>query len=315
MSRLNLKLKTSLKTKIAAEEQTSGASKKDPRYLNYFDMKEGQRMEVLFLPDASGESSWSADHVHGPRVKVGQQRIRGVKPIACSRLLAGEKCVICDEMFLKYQESDKEGGNRLQVTERYTAQVLVLKSDIEVQYPDDGNVVKLFNVPESIMKKVKQAIMEEQVDEDEMYLTPFVIKVTKNGEYNQYDTSYFARKNVSEAEFEELTEGKTVTQYDFSTGDFVTPLVDPQAQQEWLDDVTLKINTAMGATTGGTGGTGGATGSTGSTGGGSVGRSAYTKTTEPETEEFDNDVPDSVTDGDEPVARNNVDSLRARLKK
>ena len=148
MKKLNLKLKTSLKSVIENEEKSAGSSKKDPRYLNYFEMKEGQRMEVLFLPCASGESSWATDHVHGPRAKVGQQRIRGVAPIACSRMMSGEKCVICDEMFAKYQAGDKEAGNRLQVTERTTAQVLVISSDIEVLYPEDGNVVKFFNVPD-----------------------------------------------------------------------------------------------------------------------------------------------------------------------
>lgn len=303
MSRLNLKLKTSLKSKILAEDQASGASKKDPRYLNYFDMKEGQRMEVLFLPDASGENSWSIDHVHGPRVKVGQQRIRGVKPLSCSRMMLGERCVVCDEMFQKYSENDKDGGNRLQVSERYTAQVLVIKSDIEIQYPDDGNVVKLFNVPDSIMKKVKQAIMEEQVEEEELHMTPFIIKVTKNGEYNQYDTSYFARKGITEDEFDAVIDGKIVNQYDFNGGDFVTKMVDTEAKQAWLDDVTLKINTALGSATGST-----------STPKPTGGRSEYTKKEEQVEEDFDNDVPDSVTD-EPPVARNNVDSLRARLKK
>lgn len=309
MKKLNLKLKTSLKSVIENEEKSSGASKKDPRYLNYFDMKEGQRMEVLFLPCASGESSWTTDHVHGPRAKVGQQRVRGVAPIACSRMQLGEKCVICDEMFAHYQAGDKEAGNRLQVTERTTAQVLVIKSDIEVLYPEDGNIVKLFNVPDSIVKKVKQAIMEEQVDEDELHLTPFVIKVTKNGEYNQYDTSFFKRNNVTDEEFDELLDGAVVNQYDFSNGEFQTTPASPDEQQTWLKEVTQKINAALG---------GGS--STGSSARAEApvkpSRSALAEREDEDEEEFDEDVPDSVTnDGDEtPPAKNNISALRNRLK-
>lgn len=306
MKKLNLKLKTSLKSVIENEEKSSGASKKDPRYLNYFDMKEGQRMEVLFLPCASGESSWTTDHVHGPRVKVGQQRVRGVTPIACSRMQLGEKCVICDEMFAHYQAGDKESGNRLQVTERTTAQVLVIKSDIEVLYPEDGNIVKLFNVPDSIVKKVKQAIMEEQVNEDELHLTPFVIKVTKNGEYNQYDTSFFKRNNVTDEEFDELLEGAVVKQYDFSNGEFQTTPASPDEQQTWLNEVTQKINAALGG---------------GNKTGGAARKEAPAKPSrstfvEHEEEEFDEDVPDSVTSGgdDTPPAKNNISALRNRLK-
>lgn len=308
MKGLNLKLKTSLKSTITAESNQSGASRKDPRYLNYFEMTEGQRMEVLFLPCASGESSWATDHIHGPRVSVSRQRLRGIKPIACSRMLYGEKCIVCDEMFDHYSAGDKEAGNRLQVTERTTAQVLVLKSDIEVDVGDDGNIVKLFNVPQSIIDKVKQAIMEEQIEEDELHMVPFVIKVTKNGEYNQYDTSFFKRNPISDDEFSELLDGHTVTQYDLSAGDFVTEQSSTEEQETWLDDVKTKINAALG------GGSGSAKSEKAP-----VKRSAVSRSKqETDDEEFDEDVPASVTDGgaeDEPKPRNNIGDLRNRLKK
>lgn len=307
MKKLNLKLKTSLKANIQQEEKTSGASKKDPRFLNYFEMKEGQRMEVLFLPCASGEGSWVTDHVHGPRATVKKQRIKGITPLSCNRMMRGETCIVCDEMFDHYTQGDKEAGNRLQITERTTAQVLVLASDIEVQYPEDGNIVKLFNVPQSIVQKVKQAIMEEQVDEDELYLTPFVIKVTKNGDYNQYDTSFFKRNNVKEDEFEALIDGKVVNQFDFSTGEFNTAEASAEDQQTWLSDVTQKINIALGGTQAAPAAR-------------KPSRSAMVETQSDE--EFDEDVPDSVTSAAaeeeeeaQPRASNKVSALRERLRK
>lgn len=312
MKKLNLKLKTSLKANIEQEEKTSGSSKKDPRFLNYFEMKEGQRMEVLFLPCASGEGSWTTDHVHGPRASVKKQRIKGITPLSCSRMQHGEECVVCNEMFDHYTQGDKEAGNRLQITERTTAQVLVLMSDIEVQHPEDGNIVKLFNVPQSIVQKVKQAIMEEQVDEDELYLTPFVIKVTKNGEYNQYDTSFFKRNNVTEDEFSALIDGKVVNQFDFSTGEFNTASSSVEEQHKWLAETTQKINIALGG------------GAPSTTAGASATRkpSRSAMTTQASDEEFDEDVPESVTDAgeadgeeDAPAASNKVSALRQRLRK
>lgn len=307
--KLNLKLKSSLKTSIVESESQSSSGKKDPRFLNYFDMAEGQRMEVLFIPCASGNDFWSTTHVHGPRAKVGRQSLRGVKPLACTRLMEGTACPVCDQMFEHYAQGDKEAGNRLQVSERHMAQVLVISSDIEVPDSTDGNALKLFNVPMSIMKILKQAILEDQIEEDDLPVTPFVIKTTKNGEYNQYDTSFFKRKSLSDTEFDALLEGKVVTQIDLTSEEFATVIPSEAEQVEWLEETNQKIAAAL-------------------SGGGAPqqqqrqatpSRAAQTA----KTEEFDEDVPASVTqasasdeDGsDEPEPANRISDLRSRLKR
>lgn len=323
MSRLNLKLKTSLKSAIQKEEATNNAPKNDPRWLPYYNLDAGQKITVLFLPCKTGEHLWATNNVHGPRFRDRDgKRVWGVPKLSCSRLAGDGECVVCNKMFDAYREGAKDDGNRLQVTTTHTMQVLVLESDIEIPVNEDGNAVKLFNVPSAVIEMVKQSILEEQLSEEDVLTTPYVIRMSKNGKNNSYDTSYFQRKTLSDEEYEEeLSKFDVIEQYDLGSSELTYNSPNTAEQEKWLEDAMSKLD--GGSDTNSRGGR--ESSSERNTGG--SGRSSYTR--REETPEYDEDVPhethgsyDKEDDYDEPQQeseerspRNRISDLRARLGK
>lgn len=232
MSKLNLKIKTDLKKQIDKEKQGG----KDSRFLNYYNLKEGEKMTILLLPDANGEL-WRKFSKHGPGLKT-----PGAGSINCSYKSNQQDCPACKKgfeflnMFKESGDKDHKEEAKKWFSKDYTlVQCLVLDSPIDIDESPDGNQVKLMYVPFGIENIIKEAVTEGLVPEDELCQTPFVIKKTTNqGGFASYDNSYFSRKTISDDELDVFDEFK-IEQYDFDTLDVIPTPTTTEEVQEWLE--------------------------------------------------------------------------------
>ena len=235
-NKLNLKLKLngSLKKKIEDEDSKSGGN--DARFLNYYDLKDNEKIKVLFVPDVNGEI-WAKYKKHGPNMKQ-----RGIKSIRCSYESSGEPCGACEVGF-EYLNMSKETNDKAYKEEAkkwfardYTLMsVLVLESPIEIKESPDKNEVKLFLVPFAVEKLIKEAITEGVIEEDELCSTPFFIKKTTNGGgFAEYSNSYFARKAVTDDELA-FFEDRKVEQFDYSNLDVIPEPTTSAEMTEWVE--------------------------------------------------------------------------------
>lgn len=235
MALKNLKLKLKSNLKQSVEEETAGNSKKDPRILNYYDMKVNEKMRLLIVPDVNGEL-WTRFRKHGPNMKI-----KGIGSIRCLHEATGEPCDACQKGF-DFLNLEKETGDKSYKDDakRWFAKdytymsVLVLDSPIEVQESPDKNEVKLFPAPYAVEKMIREALKEGQLDEDDLCTTPFVLKKTENsGGFADYSTSYFERKNVTDEELE-FFEDRVVEQFDYSELDVVPAIPTEEEMAEWV---------------------------------------------------------------------------------
>lgn len=248
---LRTKLKANLKKSIEKEQ----AGGRDNRFLNFFNLSDGEKMTVLLVPDVNGEF-WSKFSKHGPQLHImdGKQRrgVRGAGAINCSYKSSGEDCPACQKGFdllnLSKETGDEHYKNEAKKwfsKDFVLVQCIVLDSPIEVTASDDGNQVKLMYLPHNIEKIIKENITEEQIDEDDLCRTPFVIKKTKNqGGMADYSTSYFKRNTINDEDLDFLEDMK-VEQYDFSNLDLVPSASTTEEVQEWLDKAEEAYDKAL----------------------------------------------------------------------
>lgn len=241
MSKLKLKVKSNLKNDIEKEKQGG----KDTRLLNYFDMKVGEKMTILFVPDTSGRL-WEKFSVHGPNL-----RTPGVEKIACAKKSNGEHCPACQKAF-DYLEEGKKPGNdyeeykteakRWFPKDSTIAQCLVLDSPMDVNESPDGNQVKLMYLPYAVENIIKEAVVEGIVDEEDICMTPFVIKKTENqGGHASYANSYFSRKTISDEELA-VFDDFVVEQFNFDDLDIVPSASSTGEVKEWLEKTIDKLS-------------------------------------------------------------------------
>lgn len=248
------KSKTSLVAQV--KKLQKGEYESDKRFLNYFDLKDGESMKVLFVPDTNGELYVSYKK-HGPNLHYfdaqgKRQGIRGVKPI-------GVYPIDNDSPVMQHGYDllnlEKETGQKFYREEAkkwfpkgYTVMTcIVLDAPMEVPHSDDGNDIKLFNVPYAVQNYIINQIVDEVITEEELWTTPFIIKKSKNtGGWVTYENSYFARKPLSDDEFEAIEESCKLIPFNFQDADFVpaTPTIDEL--QEWLDNALVAYEKATG---------------------------------------------------------------------
>lgn len=235
---LNLNVKTNLKKQI--EKEASGG--RDGRFLNYFDLKKGEKMKVLFLPDANGEF-WQKFSKHGPNLKL-----PGLEPVACPYKAARQECAACQKGFdllnqaKELGEKTPEGKELKDEAKRWFAkdytlvQVLVLDTPVEIAEADDGNQVKLMYLPFAIEKIIKNAVVEGIVEEDEISSVPFYIKKTENqGGQAAYTDSYFSPRETVGDDDLAFFEGLKVEQYDYSKLDVVPEDASSEEVVAWME--------------------------------------------------------------------------------
>jgi len=238
-----LKLKTNLKKKIENES----APKKDTRYLNFYDLKDGEKMKILFVPCAGSGELYRKWKVHGPNLGI-----RGVGGVRCSDEANQQDCPACQQGYALLNEG-KEDGNDYEAykeeakkwfSREFTlAQCLVLEAPFEVSESPDNNEVKLIRLPWAIEEKIRESVLEGIVDEDDICLRPFVIKNTMNGKYNTYKNSFFHPKQVDDEVLEAFDDEDLVVEpYDLETIDVIPEETTEAEVEAWLEKAIAKYN-------------------------------------------------------------------------
>lgn len=238
---MSLRNKLTVKKNLAKaieEEAKSGGG--DDRLLNYFDLKFNEKMTVLFVPDTNG-SVWTKYRRHGT-----PKGVTGLDSVGCS----GSGCPICQVGFDAYEvfkdtndEKDKEYAKTFWGKDITLASVIVIESPCDINKSKDGNDVKLFALPFAVEKILKEAIVEGQIEEESICITPFVIKKTKNqGGKAAYDSSYFSYREVlDDDELDQLEEELTIELYDYTDLDFIPDVLEDDEAEEWAQTLKNKI--------------------------------------------------------------------------
>ena len=235
-----LKVKSNLRDQV---EKESEGGKKDNRILNYYDLNFDEKLKVLFIPYGEGEL-WNRYKKHGPNMKV-----RGLQTIGCLNDDGGPgDCPICQvayDYLDLWRETDddsyKEEAKKWFPRDYMLMNVVVLDSPISISESDDGNQCKIFMVPRAIEKILTETIKEQKIPQDEIPLTPFYIKKTRNeGGQAAYSASYFDRKVIDDETIEALDEFM-VEAYDLKTVDLVPPQPTDDELQEWIEKARKKL--------------------------------------------------------------------------
>ena len=247
---LKLKLNTSLKKQI--EDEANQKKKVDTRFLNYYDLKDNEKVKILLIPDSQGRA-WGKFRRHGPNLNL-----NGVGGVRCSYESSGSDCPACQKGFelleLSKQtgdESYKDEAKRWFARDYVLMSCLVLESPFEVQESPDGNQVKLIWLPYVVETLIKENIKEGVIDENELFRVPLFIKKGMNGKYANYKNSYFDRREVSDDELA-FFEDMKVEQYDYGEIDVIPPPTTEAEVSEWLvkaiaDDEAAKNGSAQGS--------------------------------------------------------------------
>jgi len=215
--------------KQAEEQKTKKANKGDKRFLNYFDLKENEKMKIRLLPDGGDSGAyWKEYNIHSIKAK-------GVDSIRCSYESNGDPCDICDYSYNFHLEGDKDNNGKWRAHSKFLAQCIVLEAPFEVNGHDDEdeNPVKLFSMPYGVYEYITEQVIEDQVGE--LMDTDFYIKKVKgsNG-YNNYDKSYFAKNEdpLEDTIIDEFESGE-LKLYDFA--EIVPEETTSEQMSEWLD--------------------------------------------------------------------------------
>lgn len=246
MSKLmnKLKAKKSL-IKQVKDAQSEGKREKDTRFLNYYDLKDDEHMKVLLLPDVNGDL-WTKFRKHGPNLTYtdAKGKVHNVRGVGTIGAYPNDSDSPVMQKGFDLLQLEKDTGDRAYREEAkkwfpkdYTVMsCLVIEAPMEIAQSPDGNDVKLFNVPYKIQSYIMNQISEEVIPEDELFITPFIIKKSKNeGGWATYENSYFARKTLTDEEIESLEEDFKIELFDYSKLDIVPEEPTIEELQKWLD--------------------------------------------------------------------------------
>lgn len=234
MALKKFKMKKNLKAAVEREENSGG---NDSRFIPYYKMKTDEKMKVLIIPDANGEP-WTSYSLHSPNLKL-----RGLEVIRCPYKAGAGDCPVCSKGFDLLDEGEKDEAKRWFAKDYNLCSVIVIDTPIDIPSSEDGNQIKLFNMPYAVMEKIKEAIKEGQVDEDTLSTTPFVIKKTESkGGQASYAHSYFDfTDRLDEDEVMGMfDDDEVVEQFDYENLDIIKEIPEFEDLEEWLEKAEKK---------------------------------------------------------------------------
>lgn len=232
LSRTKLK-KELLEKNFEEADNQGGGRKDDPRILPYYDLKEGEKLRVLFRPDADG-NIFRHFKKHGP-----QLRLPGAGTIDCPYHTSGINCPACMHGF-DVMNTDKEDGKRWMAKDYYVAQCVVVEAPFELpvrpdDHPERDNEMWVVYLPYKVFKKIKEDFREGLIDDP--FEEVFVFKKTENkGGQASYENSFFER-NKPEAieEIFEAFKDSVVEVIDIDDGNIVPTPATEDDVNEWLE--------------------------------------------------------------------------------
>ena len=194
-----------IRAKLAAQDtrtQTNQTkSQGDNSMFPFWDMKVGEQSVVRFLPD--GDQSNMFFWVEKAMIKLPFTGVKGkndskeyLVQVPCMEMY-GENCPILAEVRTWYKdESLKEMANKYWKKRTYLFQGFVKTNPLaEDTVPE--NPIRRFNITPQIFQVIKSSLMDPEIEElptDYLRGLDFKIAKTQKGDYADYSTSGWARK-------------------------------------------------------------------------------------------------------------------------
>lgn len=188
----------SLKAKFQAEEDEKNKREKggnNTDWYRFFDMDYDETALVRFLPDADPAADHFVIEKFLHKLDVEHEGKTQKRFVPCLTMY-GDECPICKAAKAFYDDDDEKNGSRFYKKKSYVAQVLIQKSPIEYE----GGDHKLINLEPKIYEVIKKAIVMgdlEKTPTDYERGTDFRLNKTKDGKWDSFVTSSFARKETA----------------------------------------------------------------------------------------------------------------------
>lgn len=173
-------------------ERGSGGKKDNPKILPFYDLKFGEKMEVLLVPYEDGDL-FKHFKKHGPNMNNG-----AAGSIQCIHHAHGEKCPACAEGFSHTKDNKAtEMSRKWMAKDSYVAQCVVIDSPLDIAPLDDGNEVRIFYMPWAVVETITEAYREGIIEDPTEHI--LVLKKTSSkGDRPSYANSYFMQAPVSD---------------------------------------------------------------------------------------------------------------------
>ena len=208
MSLAEIRAKLQAQENRSQQNQSQGTG--DNAVYPFWNMAEGTTATVRFLPD--GDSNNSFFWVERSMIKLPFNGIKGqnenrqvIVQVPCMEMY-GENCSILSEVRTWYKdESLKETANKYWKKRTYLFQGFVRQNPLtEDKTPE--NPIRRFVISPQIFTIIKSSLMDPEIEElptDYMRGLDFRIVKTKKGDYADYSTSGWARKESALSEVEQ----------------------------------------------------------------------------------------------------------------
>lgn len=201
-----------IRAKLAQQESKSGSYTADNAIFAHWNMPENSTVSVRFLPD--GDESNTFFWVEKSMIRLPFSGIKdqpGSKPalvqVPCTEMW-GETCPILTEVRTWFKDKSlEEMGRKYWKKRSYIMQGFVVDRGSFKEDNVPENPIRRFVISPQLFNIIKTALMDpEMVDSPTDYIkgTDFRISKTTKGNYADYTTSNYARRerSLSEAELE-----------------------------------------------------------------------------------------------------------------
>lgn len=191
----------------AIEEKKAGNRQSFGQSLTYpfWNIEENTPLSIRFLPDANKDNVffWKERQLINlkfPGIKGGDEHKETTIKVPCAEMW-GETCPVHTELRPWFKDSSMEDLARQYWKKRtYLFQGFVIDNPIKADAEDaPENPIRRFQLGPQIFNIVKDALMDqdmESVPTDYLTGTDFRITRTKKGQYNDYSTSKWSRKET-----------------------------------------------------------------------------------------------------------------------
>jgi len=167
-------------------------------YYPFWNMKAGEQAVVRFLPDANPENplGFMVEKLMHTLVINGEN-----KSVPCLKMY-GEDCPICKVSSGYYKQEDKENGKKYWRKKQHLVQALIIEDPLEADKETGENhegKVRFLALGYQLFNVIKEAFESGELDEVPFAYEGgcnFIIKKTKQGDYDTYAVgSKFARRS------------------------------------------------------------------------------------------------------------------------
>ncbi len=197
-----------IRRKLQAQETNKGTSQSSGELFAHWDAPTGSSTRIRFLPDANEDNTffWVEKKMlkfEFPGIKGHDEGKMVTVQVPCMEMYEGGKCPVLTEIRPWWKNPDLEDlARKYWVKRSYLFQGFVQDSPFDEDNAPE-NPIRTFNMSNSIFKLIKSSLMDPDFDNiptDYINGTDFVIEKTQQGNYADYTTSKWARKETALSE-------------------------------------------------------------------------------------------------------------------